>query len=770
MAVLATTISNQLGASPMIHEGSITNPNTATEASETPAHQTNSEEAESELPAHLNNTSFGGPTSSRVTEKSGTSLRGKNLSCLATNKVNNSKIRSAIDLSEGVKVLDFVASGDLLDEPLVPVCDNDTMNRPDTDPHDVGFGPRTSVNSTGTLLHLTFTCEGQCGKRISFPCSCSATCVVYGTCCDNMASDCPHVWEEGLSRFDHIRRADIICSEDSIYMISSCPVREIGLESMRKRAMKKESMDLETNGRFSHGVSSTLKTENITQFNSSGENVSNQDMRETILKKLNELFLFAPVTDSETGLTFIDRTIYDCNNMSERNALTWSVRLDYNFINPTTMEEVDVFKTSYKYRPEFNKEILEAHLCLNVIDECSPAEDFEELRTIYADKCQKSFAAVTSRFESPIYYQNIFCAYCNKHIHSRYRLIVTNSVMFKESALQVLMSFSTSNTISLRLNKSPEMSRATVPWSYAQCSIPLYDFSSSLEPRNLEADRKSVCSVTCEGPFFTLQSDGICKAQHTAFLAITDDGLPPLCSSAVENLGKFLVCSLKNEVESLRYADLSSRSITAMFDMTMNTSLYVVELDMALPQLASLIFSDEKKDSIQNIQHLAIIWKVLKDYRLSQNLCPRQDRDTQKPNSNLRVIQTQPLGNFFSMLTLPWPQVMEEFRGPVVNNQNTTVCLSTTELHRSDNNGPNTRYIYCMDDPEYERDASLARRFRSSPCLSYLNEIEIFSNDGVTNNAMGNKKILFKCVLSLNILVVIFIHSVIGPSPMTLIM
>ncbi|GFN75835.1 hypothetical protein PoB_000234100 [Plakobranchus ocellatus] len=235
------------------------------------------------------------------------------------------------------------------------------------------------------------------------------------------------------------------------------------------------------------------------------------------------------------------------------------------------------------------------------------------------------------------------------------------------------------------------MSRAILPWSYAQCSISVYDFSFTLEPRNLEVDRKPLCSVTCDGPFFTLRSDGICKAQHTAFLAIADDGLPPLCSSAVENLGKFLVCSLKKE--SLRYADLSSRSISAMFDATMNTSLYVVELDMALPRVATLIFSDERNDIIQNIQHLAIILKVLKDYRLTQKLCPRQDRDTQKPKSNLRVIQTQSLGNFIVRMAFSLPQDIEEVRGPVVNNQNITVCLSTTELHRSGNKGLNTIWM-----------------------------------------------------------------------------
>ncbi|GFO30690.1 hypothetical protein PoB_005719500 [Plakobranchus ocellatus] len=78
----------------------------------------------------------------------------------------------------------------------------------------------------GLNLFLTFICQGRCGKKISFPCSCSATCVIYGTCCDNMTQDCPHVWEERLTRFDLIRTSDFICDQNSIYTIVSCPVVE----------------------------------------------------------------------------------------------------------------------------------------------------------------------------------------------------------------------------------------------------------------------------------------------------------------------------------------------------------------------------------------------------------------------------------------------------------------------------------------------------------------------------------------------------------------
>ncbi|GFO45507.1 hypothetical protein PoB_007201200 [Plakobranchus ocellatus] len=60
------------------------------------------------------------------------------------------------------------------------------------------------MNSFKPDLTLTFTCQGRCGMEMSFPCSCSASCVVYGTCCDNITQVCPHVWEEGMTRFDHM--------------------------------------------------------------------------------------------------------------------------------------------------------------------------------------------------------------------------------------------------------------------------------------------------------------------------------------------------------------------------------------------------------------------------------------------------------------------------------------------------------------------------------------------------------------------------------------
>ncbi|GFN93795.1 hypothetical protein PoB_002030100 [Plakobranchus ocellatus] len=68
--------------------------------------------------------------------------------------------------------------------------------------------------STGPRFRLLQdNASGRCGKKISFPCSCSAACVIYGTCCDNMAQDCPHVWEERRSSFNLIRTLDYFATK-----------------------------------------------------------------------------------------------------------------------------------------------------------------------------------------------------------------------------------------------------------------------------------------------------------------------------------------------------------------------------------------------------------------------------------------------------------------------------------------------------------------------------------------------------------------------------
>ncbi|GFO44372.1 hypothetical protein PoB_007087700 [Plakobranchus ocellatus] len=202
-------------------------------------------------------------------------------------------------------------------------------------------GSMPQMNSFRPDVTLTFTCKGRCGMEILFPCSCSASCVVYGTCCDNMTQDCPHIWEEGMTRFDNLLRAYTICYENFVYMISSCPKsprknadrKEVIIPTTREPVLKNVRNISESQSPIFDTVVTTSDTKDVIGLNSAEFSRSGGDIQESIVEKLRNILSAAPVTDSDTGFTFINKSIYDCNNMSQNNALTWSVESAYTVIS-----------------------------------------------------------------------------------------------------------------------------------------------------------------------------------------------------------------------------------------------------------------------------------------------------------------------------------------------------------------------------------------------------------------------------------------------------
>ncbi|GFO10304.1 hypothetical protein PoB_003680900 [Plakobranchus ocellatus] len=629
------------------------------------------------------------------------------------------------------------------------------------------------MNSIKPDLTLTFTCQGRCGKEMSFPCSCSASCVVYNTCCDNMTQDCPHVWEEGMTRFDHILGADIVCHDDSIYMISSCPRslgkdtegKEVTLPKIRKTAVKKENVSLESQSPKLDSVGSTLETRDIIGFDSGKFSKSGRDVQESIVERLKLAFSAAPVTESNTGFIFINKSIYDCNNMSQSTALPWSVASEYIAASPIMLEDLDRFNFNNQYKFDLDKEIFKAHQCLhNLVETCSQTAGLEEINQILAQKCRESTAVIKPRLTN-VYYRNKFCVYCNQGSYDRFSLHLPEELISRHESFQVLMSLSESGTINVRIFK-PGVSRVVLPWSHAQCPIPDPDTELSVspgpieEPANVESDRQAVCSVACLNNYFKSPTDGRCKTQHSAFLAIADDRLSPLCPSAMKGLANFLVCGLKSEVKSLIYADWSSPSVSAMFDASTNKTLYVVKINFDLISLTSYVFSTIKDDVIQNIYHVALLVKSFKTYQSSHNLCSRQDLKKQNLESDLEVIGTssQSIESYIDNLKLnmTFSEGMEKLRGPIVNKQDTTtVCF--TAVYFSDRLKLN--YLKCLEDPVRERDKSLLHDFRGSSCFSYLENLEMPDSNGA-DTVMPRGAIFLKMLVpAFIILVVAFVKT-----------
>ncbi|GFN83530.1 hypothetical protein PoB_001003600 [Plakobranchus ocellatus] len=566
-------------------------------------------------------------------------------------------------------------------------------------------------------MTLTFTCEGRCGTNISFPCSCSATCVVYGTCCENLSQDCPRVWQEGQNRFDHIRGSDFVCDADlKIYKIVSCP-----------RSVDHKEIGSSNAERPSTAVSTTPETKGITLSNSTSLINADEQLQEPIWQRLIKALTAVPLTDSRTGFTFTSKAIYDCLNMPSQTAMPWSLKVDYKTISPTKLEDVDNFQTLEEYYPNFDKNILTAHLCVpDIIDTCKLNADLEKLRDIDEDNCKNSTAIVVSRSLRINPYRNRFCAYCNEGRHNRYKLLKRNKVFVKEANFFVLMSLSERNTLSFNLITSASFARAPFPWSKVECPVP-DRISSSTEHneswRASESEKTSICSVTCGHPSFTIRSDGICRAQHTALLAVADDGLAPLCPSAVMSMARFLACGLEKEIKSLRVADISASSVEVMFDSAYNNKLYVVKLSMALAEGYEFFFSNSREDIISNIQHVALLAKSFKDYRHSQNPCPQTEDEIQ--NDYSKTIHTSSLVLTMARLVrdLDYLKKVEQLRGQIVDNQTTTtVCLSTI-FPTSEVGDIDPNELKCMDDPVYERDAVWITKFLDSPCFSHFENV-----------------------------------------------
>ncbi|GFO06663.1 hypothetical protein PoB_003316800 [Plakobranchus ocellatus] len=476
-------------------------------------------------------------------------------------------------------------------------------------------------------LALTFTCQGRCDKEICFPSSCSATSIVYGTCRDNLAKDCPHVWEEGRISFEHMRNVGFIFDENFVYKISTCP------RPVQKHVEQKESerSTLENVGKlesqFSIGIDNVPATEGGIKSSFTSPATKDETFQDSRILSFTKALSFVPVTDSATGLTFVNKTIYDCHNMSQSTALPWSLKFNYDFISPTKLEDFNYVKSLSDYYPGFNKNILKAHLCYpDLIETCSRTADFKELSEMYAQKCQKSEAVVISKFPRVSYYSNRFCAYCNEGRYRKYVLSHNNHVKVKGHDFFVLMSLSESKAFNFKLISDPSSRNPLkFPWSEATCSVPPQDSSSSQGLNAAlqipESGGDSVCSITCDDPSFTLRSDGLCKARHVAFLALADDGLAPLCPLAMTGLANYLACGLEDQLESLRNADVSAESVSPVFDSTYNKTLYVVKLRMELPEQSESFFSNSGKGIYINIYRSVLLVKAFQTHPQSREVC-----------------------------------------------------------------------------------------------------------------------------------------------------
>ena len=587
-----------------------------------------------------------------------------------------------------------------------------------------------SISATKFFAKLdalfVFRCKGRCGTKESFPCSCHAICLVYGTCCEGFTQDCPDTMEESLVRFAFLRRTDIVCSDYNIYVVMSCPSPRDkndmqgvnGFDDVenpsRKTLKETENVDVK-----SSPDKDIQAKEEMTTGISDSVNISTG----SFIDKLRDIFLSVPVTDPDTGLTFINKRIYDCHKMSSALPFHWSLALEFTGISPTRIEDFEDTKSFELFRPAFDVSLLYPHQCrAELIGDCNQTVltqlNFpERLVETISDKCNTHLTAVRqySRNGGMHFYRNKYCIICNvgpsEYDNNRYELVSPFLNPFKSHGLHVLMSLTMSGHFNLKVITPSWLSTVDLSWNQAQC-----DNLNLKQSEISRSEGSSTCAVKCSS-HYTMSSDGHCKMSHTGFVAVSDDGLLPLCRIARDGLAKFISCGLQDRLENLKFADFHPPTVSTYFDPRLGKRLYVVKILFDLPSPVDLVFSQTMDESIINIYHMAVLVKSFHKHRLLQDVCSRHNRE-RIVDSDSQIIHTKNLSGAFNRgynSQVVFQQKMVNMRGPTVDMKNvTTLCFSHSFLSGL------SEPLMCIEDFLYESDRAAMEEYQSSPCFNHL--------------------------------------------------
>ncbi|RUS83216.1 hypothetical protein EGW08_009027 [Elysia chlorotica] len=582
----------------------------------------------------------------------------------------------------------------------------------------------TSGTNSADEEALTYTCKNRCGTENMFPCTCSALCVVYDTCCENFSIDCPHILQDAKARFGNLIASDKVCGKNFVFVISSCPRQS---ETNKLNAETEELQSNKTEGEASSEVSFNQITP-VDSLTTSPPALGGS--QESVAKRLKVAALKAFVTDLSSGVTYINKTVYDCHN-HKGSFSVWALRLDYIYTNPRSLEDLAALKALDRYEPLFNKALLSRHICdRSIIETCPATWHPQEVEKDYDKQCSEFFALTTWPGTDGLEkYRNRYCAYCNKGKNISFVLQHHDNMIERDIHLRILMSISQSGQYNIKVKRPAFLDATKISWSQTSCKpravVRQDTFQETLS--RIAPEEKLVCSTKCSSSRFTLRKDGYCKALHFAKVAVSDDGLPPLCPEALEGLGSFISCGLEKMIKTMPHAEFQQPIVSVQFDTKTQKTLYIVKIKVDLVSLYTNFFSTKENDGIINWRHLEVLAKSLKHYRLSNDICSGSggyyDRYDQKQ------VTTFPFQMFLSSSSLRtrWSDQINNRIGPVVDAHDiTSFCMSATNEPKK----YEQETLICQDAVVYADDANAIADFYNSTCFTHLDNVQLAHGRG----------------------------------------
>ncbi|KAH9503704.1 smg-9, nonsense mediated mRNA decay factor [Bulinus truncatus] len=406
-------------------------------------------------------------------------------------------------------------------------------------------------------------CKDVCGSEFVLPCSCSATCVIFNNCCENITLHCPHIVQEGLRLFARQRTSEISCTDYGNFMITSCPS-------------------------VAHN---NLTNETVTVASPHGTTTS--DMKHSLMLKLIDIYDNRPVEDVLTGVLYKNLDIFYCNTLQNTNYTIWNVVIGSNKTQDIK-KITDILKFVSQaliiYKRPVGIPRKDSPICLNYAeDHCSVFKDLQSL-------CDSFISYVKIKNK---YYKNRFCYLCN-NISSNHDAIDPKEPS-KWAKFIFSVTFEVTEKEQFRLKFDDDMGGNLLAWRAVTCPMNSVSFSMA-----------DGCQVTQCPPAYLLRDDGQCWTMVTLFIGVGIEA-PPKSKQEEDKYSEFIACG----VQTLFQVDIhSSEKPYYSFYPGSRRTMFVSKTIFYVPN------ADNIKDTKKFISLIAEIGKTFLKYKdeLTKNI------------------------------------------------------------------------------------------------------------------------------------------------------
>ncbi|KAK3771729.1 hypothetical protein RRG08_035784 [Elysia crispata] len=537
------------------------------------------------------------------------------------------------------------------------------------------------------------SCQGRCGDRSPYPCSCAAICIVHGNCCDDLNDKCAGLVASAKSRFQHLQMAKVECSSiTSTFMVLSCPDHfssEVKDLNEKSPLSKHEENDVEGLGcdestqcrTSSIWKTSTPSTKNRTDPGAlvlpdlndlpvTDPNIDDETRPSTSV--LVSLMLNVPVTDITTGIIYRNRSVAQCNGVLDLYIMSWEVQAPVIsvFENPENLEVLDQIVSTkiFSYvRPDLPTNVSTGSECISVSSKQCQEEwitDRPELETLCLTGNIVYYQTIYPLKEK--FFDNIHCLLCNIGFDTYSSPVSLYTPSERTFKLSVVVSLTNSGKLTLLTSRND----GKLYWDGLVCDL------------HTAKDGGGQCSTTKCAIGFEKRPDGMCRNLRPVKFAI---GGANCTYSRSEQFEKELLSLIMCYLETSENAEFDTENIR--FD-----TLYDTRLGVPLLQIHTEVYYPYAYAFDRDFK----IWREITMLVYDANFyCAPLETNVTCMGSSCRLgeLEIQSITSMDSTLG----RIKEPYKGiGLLDNGSITVCEAKARL---DNKEPTT--LLCQSEPIY---------------------------------------------------------------------